>query len=174
MADEKNKKDDGVTAPDTAVDLSAQLAKALLERDEYLNGWKRAQADFINYKKEESRRFSELAQYAAADLTREVLPVLDSFELGLGALEKDSPAYKGMLMIRSQLQEVLKKKGVDRIPVARGDDFNPEFHEAMLEEEISPDNPDKDALAGKILEELVPGYSIKGRVIRAAKVKVGK
>jgi molecular chaperone GrpE len=144
------------------------------QRDEYLNAWKRSAADFINYKKDEARRFSEMSAYLAADFTKDLLPVLDSFELGMQAVPKDSPAYKGMTMIRGQLQEVLRKRGVERIVVKRGDVFNPEFHEAMLEEEVPASEPNRAALVGHILEELVPGYSSSGRVIRAAKVKLGK
>ena len=151
-----------------------ELQKMQTQRDEYLNSWKRAAADFINYKKEEGKRFSELASFAAVDFAKDLLPVLDSFELGLNAIEKDSAAYKGMLMIRGQLQEALKKKGIERIAVTRGDTFKPELHEAMMEEEIPPNDPDKDKLAGKILEELVSGYCINSRVIRAAKVKLAK
>ena len=153
---------------------SAELKKVEAQRDEYLNSWKRSAADFINYKKEEGKRFSELATYAAIDFAKDLLPVLDSFELGINSIDKESPAYKGMLMIRGQLQEALRKKGIERIVVARGDTFNPEFHEAMTEEEMPPDSPDKEKLSGKILEELVPGYSMNGRVIRATKVKLAK
>jgi molecular chaperone GrpE len=149
-----------------------ELQKVEAQRDEYLGAWKRAAADFINYKKEENKRFEQLASYAASDFARDLLPVLDSFELGMNAIGKDSPAYKGMVMIRGQLQDVLRKKGIERIVVGRGDAFNPEFHEAMMEVEMPPD--EKEKLSGKIVEELVPGYSMGNRVIRAAKVKLGK
>lgn len=153
---------------------ATELQKAEAQRDEYLNSWKRAAADFINYKKDEGKRFADMAGYAAADFVKDLLPVLDSFELGISSVDKDGPAYKGMLMIRGQLQEVLRKRGVERITVARGDAFNPEFHEAMMEVDLPPDDPEKEKLSGKILEELVPGYSSNGRVIRASKVKLGK
>ena len=170
----KSQNDAQPAAADAPVSEPTELQKTQAQRDEYLNSWKRSAADFINYKKEEGKRFTELASYAAVDFAKDLLPVLDSFELGLNAIEKDSAAYKGMLMIRGQLQEALKKKGIERIVVARGDTFKPELHEAMMEEEIPPNDPDKDKLAGKILEELVSGYCINSRVIRAAKVKIGK
>lgn len=141
------------------------------QRDEYLAGWKRSQADFINYKKEEARRLEQATEYAALDFARELLPVLDSFELGIGSLEKDTPAYKGMLMIRGQLIDGLRKKGIERIVVARGDAFNPEFHEAMME--VEPPAGEQ-RVSGTIIDELVPGYTLRGRVIRASKVSIAK
>jgi molecular chaperone GrpE len=133
-----------------------------------------AAADFINYKKDEGKRFEQMIEYANANFVKDLLPVLDSFELGLSSVEKDGAAYKGMLMIRSQLQEALKKKGIERIVVKRGDVFNPEFHEAMMEVEIPPGEAEREKLVGKIVEELVPGYSLNGRTLRAAKVKLGR
>jgi len=162
------------TSPAASAPAADEQGDFEKQRDEYLNAWKRSAADFINYKKDEARRFSEMSAYLAADFTKDLLPVLDSFELGMQAVPKDSPAYKGMTMIRGQLQEVLRKRGVERIAVKRGDVFNLEFHEAMLEEEVPASEPNRAALVGHILEELVPGYSSSGRVIRAAKVKLGK
>jgi molecular chaperone GrpE len=115
-----------------------------------------------------------MIEYANANFVKDLLPVLDSFELGLSSVEMDGAAYKGMLMIRSQLQEALKKKGIERIVVKRGDVFNPEFHEAMMEVEIPPGEAEREKLVGKIVEELVPGYSLNGRTLRAAKVKLGR
>jgi molecular chaperone GrpE len=163
-----------VASSGAASEASSPLQKVTEQRDEYLSSWKRAAADFINYKKDEARRFAEMTSYLTVEFTKDLLPILDSFELGMQAVPKDSPAYKGMTMIRSQLQEVLRKKGVERITVKRGEVFNPEFHEAMMEEEVPADDPQHAELAGKILEELVPGYSSNGRVIRAAKVKLGR
>jgi molecular chaperone GrpE len=168
MADQQNN-----SQPATPEEVS-ELTKVEAQRDEYLNAWKRAAADFINYKKDEGKRFEQMAAYATADFVKDFLPVLDSFELGMSAVEKDGAAYKGMLMIRGQMQDALRKKGIERIVVKRGDDFNPEFHEAMMEVEIPPNDPDREKLSGKILEELVPGYSLNGRTIRATKVKLGK
>lgn len=152
-----------------------ELLKACdTQRDEYLNNWKRAAADFINYKKEEAKRFSEFAVFAGEDLVKQLFPVLDSFNIALATLEKESPAYKGMMMIQGQLLEVLKRKGVEKITVARGDVFNPALHEAMLEVELPPDEPEREKLAGKIVEELSAGYQMGGKVLRATKVTLGK
>lgn len=144
------------------------------ERDEYLNSWKRAAADFINYKKDEAKRVEQLVAYAQADLVKDLLPILDSFDLGLQAVAKDEAAYKGLVMIQQQLQEVLRKRGVVRIPVSPGDAFDPAVHEAMMEMAVPPDAPNRAKLIGAILQEMSPGYTAQGRVIRAAKVIIGK
>lgn len=162
--------DETKQAPASNNDASGQ-SEVTKERDEYLNGWRRAQADFANYKKEENKRFEELAAFAVSDIVRDLLPVLDSFDLGLATMEKDSPAHKGMSMIKSQLHDILKRRGVEKMVVAKGDAFDPGVHEAMMEVEAPPG---EEGLSGKILEELAPGYVVKGRVIRAAKVKLAK
>lgn len=141
------------------------------QRDEYLAGWKRAQADLINYKKDEARRLEEASVYAQVSMARDLLPMLDSFGFALATIEKDSPASKGMILIQSQFLEALKRKGVERIAVKRGDAFDPAFHEAMME--VDPP-PDGSVASGHIVDELVAGYALKERVIRAAKVSVAK
>jgi molecular chaperone GrpE len=172
MTEDKNTQQDSQSPAEPAE--KTELQKVEAQRDEYLGAWKRAAADFINYKKEEGRRFEQLATYAASDFAKDLLPVLDSFALGMNAIEKESPAYKGMLMIRGQLQDALRKKGIERIVVGRGDAFNPEFHEAMMEVEVPPDEAGQENLSGKVLEELVAGYKMGERVLRASKVKLGR
>ena len=136
------------------------LKKCETERQEYLDGWKRAKADFINYKKEEDQRFGEFAKFANAGLLNELLTVLDSFDLAT-----DLP--KGALIIRQQLEEVLKKQGVEKILAEKGTPFDPSLHEALLSEE-------SDQPAETILEEITKGYTLNGRLIRASKVKISK
>ncbi len=170
MEEETNIQSDQA-APVPSASTSNDHSACEKQRDENLAGWKRTQADFINYKKEEVRRLEQATEYAALDFAQELLPVLDSFELGIGSIEKDTPAYKGMLMIRGQLIDGLRKKGIERIVVARGAVFKPEFHEAMME----VDPPEGEQVeSGCIVDELVPGYTLRGRVIRAAKVSLAK
>lgn len=142
----------------------------LKERDEYLNGWKRAKADLINYKKEEDRRFKEIAEFATLGLVRELLAGMDSFDLALGAT-KDEEMKKGIAMIKAQFDEILKRQGVSRIVAQVGVPPDPRLHEALGEVELSAEEKELD---GKITGELVAGYMLGERVIRAAKVKVGK
>src|SRR3989338_263024 len=106
-------------------DSKDELKKAKAERDEYLDGWKRAKADLINYKRDELRRLEQVVQFANEEMINDVIIVLDSFELAIASMEKDNPAEKGTHMIMSKLQDVLKKRGVSRIEVNEGDKFDP-------------------------------------------------
>ena len=178
MSDEPKQKNDvqgpasaGQQAAAEAGDVAAKLTECEKQRDEYLNGWKRAQADFANYKKEDQKRFDDAAAYVQMGVIKEVLPALDSFGFALGTVDKDSAAYKGMILIQNQLLEGLKRRGVEKIPVSRGDMFNPAMHEAMMEVDMSPEEKE---MSGKIVEELVAGYTMQGRTLRAAKVKLAK
>ncbi len=174
MSDDKKQQDNSNGEPEIKIPAATagdELTQCQQKRDEYLNGWKRAQADFANYKKEENKRFDEAAVYAQMSVIKDVLPALDSFGFALATVEKESPAYKGMVMIQNQLLEGLKRRGVEKISVSRGDTFDPGVHEAMMEVDAPPDSAD---LSGKILEELVPGYRMEGRVLRATKVKLAK
>src|SRR3989344_301842 len=117
-----------------------ELAKCKKQAEEYLNGWKRAQADFINYKKDETRRFQEFAKFANEALVRELLAVLDSFELALASLDEKNPAQKGVYIMKSQFEHALKAQGLEEITLNVGTDvFDPAFHEAVGE--VESDKP---------------------------------
>ncbi len=124
----------------------------------------RLQAEFANYQKRADRDMDAFHKFASHDIIMDILPVLDSFELALQHT-KDKDAKKGMELIFSQLKDALAKRGVERI--AKEDIFDATLHEALLTEESG--KPE-----GTILEILQPGYTMHGRVIRAAKVKIAK
>lgn len=146
--------------------LKAELVRSEKERKEYLDGWQRAKADLINYKKEEGRRFEELARFAGTSLIEEILPVLDSFDLALAG-NSDKGMERGIMLIRSQLEDVVRKRGIAVIQVQPGDIFNPEKHESIGE--VESDKP-----AGSIAEAVQRGYELSGRVIRPARVRLVK
>ena len=137
------------------------------ERDEYLDGWKRAKAELLNYKKDEAKRFEAVVKLANEGLVNDLLGVLDSFDLGLAALEKEGLAQKGMYLIHSQLEDILKSYGLERIAVSPGQIFNPALQETIIE--VESDQP-----AGTVVEEAGKGYLLNGRVIRPARVKIAK
>ena len=148
-------------------DIQKKPEQCEKERDEYLDGWKRAKADFSNYKKEEAFRFEQFARLSNEAIVSELLVVLDSFRLGLAIAEEDNPAKKGMLLIKNQLEETLKKYGLEKILVKIGDTFNPSEHEAISE--IASDAP-----PGTIAEEVETGYKLHTKVVRPTKVKLAK
>jgi molecular chaperone GrpE len=143
-----------------------ELSKCQKQRDEYLDGWKRAKADFINYQKEEIKRFESILKFANEELVKDLIPVLDSFDLSLTVLESQGLAEKGMYLVKSQLEDILKKRGLESIKVV-GEKFDPAFHEAIAEVEAKGE-------PGIIVEEIEKGYKLNGKVIRAARVKIAK
>ena len=145
--------------------LKERITKLEKEKDEYLNGWKRAKADSINQQKDELKRMEEIMKFANADIIKDLLLVLDSFELSLLAT-KDPEAKKGIEIIYSQLEKLLSKQGLKKIK-AIGEKFDPALHEAMLQEE-------SDKESGTILEEMAKGWKLNGKVIRPTKVKISK
>jgi molecular chaperone GrpE len=152
-------------------ELQAQVQKLTGERDEYLDGWRRSKADFLNYKKEEAKRIEEVVSFGNLSIIKELIAVLDSFDLASSAFTHDEQARKGVEMIRGQFDSILKKHGVEKIAVRAGDEPDPRIHEMMSEIEVPQG---KHELAGKIVDELASGYTLNGRVIRPAKVRVGK
>ena len=146
--------------------LTEELAQCAMRSKEYLEGWQRAKADFINYKNDEGKRLEDMARFITVGLIQDTLPVLDSFDL---AFQYSMPKEmeRGVLLIRLQFEDVLKKRGLEEILVAGGESFNPEKHES-IGEVVS------DAPAGVIAEVLQKGYTLRGKVLRAAKVRLSK
>jgi len=146
--------------------LKTDLKKCESEKKEYLDGWQRAKADFINFRNDEGKRMEDMARFITVGFVQDVLPVLDSFEL---ALSHGMPpeTEKGILLIRAQFMDVLKKRGLEEISAASGDAFNPERHESIGEME-------SDAPEGAIAEVVQKGYMIRGRVLRPARVRLSK
>ena len=150
--DEEIKKDEAVKAGEPINELEEYKKKC----DEYLNNWKRAVADMANYKKDEVVRAEMLIGYAKEGMLDNVLPIIDSIYLASSAFGKD-----GFSPIEKQIQEFLKKEGIEEIKT-EGQEFNPETMESIGESET-----------GK-LEEVQKGYKMGERVIRPAKVRVVK
>ncbi|MDO8520973.1 MAG: nucleotide exchange factor GrpE [bacterium] len=148
-------------------DLEERLMQCEKDRDDYRAGWQRAKADIINYKKDEMRRMEELAKYATEDLVEELIGVLDNFDLGIAAMERMGTVEKGVYIIRSQMEDILKKRGLTRILVKVGDEFDPSYAEAIAEEE-------SDKPPGTILQEIEPGYKLHDKIVRPARVKVSR
>ena len=168
MNNEEEKKEE-----QPAEDLKNELEKTRKEKEEYLNGWKRAKADLINYQKDEGKRFEEMMNYATEAMVMDLIPVLDSFELGIFALEKNGQVDKGVYIIKTQLEEVLKKKGLEKIKVSSGDQFDTMKHESIGEAE-DPSTGSGQAKSGTIAEEIESGYMLNGKVVRPARVKITK
>ena len=170
MSDEENKKknsEPSSTDSGEVKESKEKLEKCEKEKAEYLAGWQRAKADFLNYKKDELKRLEEIARYGNAELIGELLTILDNFDLSLRAMERAGGADKGIYMIRAQTEDMLRKRGVERIVVKIGEPFDPSFAEAVAET-VSDKPP------GTILEEIEPGYKLYDKILRPARVKIAK
>lgn len=155
--------------------LRKELQESKKKADENLAGWKRALADFANFKKEQEARSAEFIQWAHEDLILDLLPILDNFEAAFKAkpreLEKNS-WIKGIGHIKSQLENLLKNRGIEEIGKA-GEEFDPLVYEAVEKvghHESGTSNQEKKLCVYKVMQK---GYKLNGKVIRSAKVIVG-
>lgn len=154
-------------AASEASGLEGELQKVRVERDGLLDRLARAQAEFENARRRASKEQQDFRDFATADAIKSLLPVLDSFERALRVKSESGDFRSGIELIYKQLEDVLAKQGVRAI-AAKGEPFDPRFHEAIEMVETS------DAADHEVLEELQRGYKYKERLLRPAMVKVAK
>lgn len=168
--------DEDIVAEGNIVDKLKELRKKFKESErekgEYLSGWQRAKADFINARREEDERRGEVTKFAERKLVEEFLTVADSFD-ALVDNEKifgkiDESAQVGIQNTYGQLVGILAKHGLEKIE-AKGKKFDYFEHEAIGTVDI-----DKNENEGIVIEESRKGYKLNGRVIRPTQVKIGK
>jgi molecular chaperone GrpE len=150
--------------------VEEQLAECQKRSEEYLNGWKRAKADLINYKKEEGAHLADIAKYARQNYIYQLLPLLDNLDLVAGKLPPElleNSHVKGLLMVKVQLEDFLKANGVEAIKSV-GEKFDPNVHEVVQAVEAQGSE------SGTVVEEVRTGYKIDGNLLRPAKVIVVK
>lgn len=152
--------------------VEAQLSAAVAERDQLAvekadlqDRLLRTRAEYDNARRRAERERSDFLQFAAMDLVRDLLPVLDDFERAL-KVEGASPEYaRGVELIYQRLFETLRKMGLEPVET-EGRTFDPNLHEAVQRVETA------DAEDQTILSEFQRGYNFKGRLLRPAMVKV--
>ena len=148
------------------VDLQAELEKLTAEVKEKSDKALRLQADFENFRRRTSKEKDELAAVVTQGVMKDMLPLLDNFERVMAAETTDMETFqKGVEMIFTQFQEVLKKNGLEHIET-EGKKFDPNFHQAVMR--VQNDELEDDDIA----QELQKGYMVKGRVIRPSMVQV--
>lgn len=144
--------------------LEEKEKEAAANYDKYL----RAVADFDNYKKRASRDKADAIKFGNEEIIKDILPFMDSLDRALEHDTGDIQAFKdGVTLIQDQLLCCLKKHGVERIDAA-GKDFDPNFHEALMQ--VESDQHDDN----KIVSEMEKGYLLNGRLIRPSRVCVCK
>ncbi len=126
----------------------------------------RNQAEFENYKKRTAKDNENMREYANVDFLLKLLPIIDDFEVAIGHVEhSNSKEFKhGMELLYAKLLDLLKKEGVEEMKT-KNEKFDPYKHEAIRQ---------SDGEEGKIVEVIQKGYYYKGKVLRHAKVVVGK
>jgi molecular chaperone GrpE len=152
--------------------VEAQLAQKTRDHDAMREQFLRLSAELDNYRKRMTRQFEETKQQAAAELVSELLLGLDNLERALEAARQDTSSggakiAAGVAQVLRQLHAALAKAGVRAIQ-AQGQPFDPLQHEAV---ELVPVPPSQDGL---VLEDLQRGYMLHHRLLRPAKVVVGK
>ncbi|MBI4354590.1 MAG: nucleotide exchange factor GrpE [Candidatus Omnitrophica bacterium] len=154
----------GAEAPNEIERLKQEAKDA---NDQYL----RAVAEFENTKKRLHRERDEFSRYAAEAVLRELLPIIESLDQALVAVDQQSDpqaVIKGVHLIYRQLLGLLEKEGVKRIATV-GERFDPHLHEAIAQVDAQDGQAD-----GTIVEEVRIGYTMHGKVIRPAMVRVAK
>ena len=150
--------------------LRKELKEAKEQGKEYLTGWQKERADFMNYKTAEAERVDKCKNRTVEDMLTQILPVLDSFDMAFSnkeAWEKvDTSWRKGVEFIYSQLLSVLSSYGVKKIENV-GIPFNPSIHDPV--EMIPTEDEGKDHTVAEIIQA---GYKKGDTVLRPAKVKV--
>jgi len=146
-----------------------EIQKLKEERDNLQDRLLRKQAEFENYKKRIDRERSEYIQFASAELMRELINALDSFDLAIRNAGVEGFAGENMLqgldLVYKQFQDTMGRFGLKPIE-AKGQTFDPNFHQAVSM--VAMDEVDENT----VVEELRKGYTLNGRLLRPAMVSV--
>ena len=142
-------------ADETKGNENAELGVCKKQAEEYLNNWKRERADFVNYKRDETKKMGEFIKFANEGMILEVIEILDDLELAAKQV-KDG----GLDQVIKKFEDLLKKYGVEKINI--GEKFDPMNQEIV------------EGTEGENIEEVRAGYTLHDRVIRPARVKIIK
>ncbi len=149
------------------VPLQQQLETATAQAEENRNQYLRSVADLENFRRRSIREREELRQFAMSNLMEELLPILDNLGLGIASArtQTDSKAVAdGVTMVLDQFKGVLSRNGLVEINPQPGDAFDPHQHESMAHQ------PSDDLPPEVVSQVIRVGYSLNGRILRAASV----
>lgn len=163
----------GGAAPDSTTDggdEAGELEKVRRERDSLYERLARATAEFQNIRKRQEQENEQRVQYANSSLIKSLLPVIDNFEraLSVDPAKADSASIlKGMQIVHDQWLNVLKQLQVEAIAPAPGTPFDPNTHQALMQQ-------DAEYAVPTVVQLLQKGYALHGRTLRPAQVAVSK
>jgi molecular chaperone GrpE len=147
--------------------LKKNLAEEKEKAEKYLDNWRRAEADFSNYRKRTDQEKTDIAHNTTCSVILAMLPAVDDFERALASIPAESqklPWVEGMTLIYKKMHSALEALGVEEV-CALGQQFEPSLHEAMAHVE---------GKEGEVMAEIEKGYRVKGKLIRPSRVLVGK
>lgn len=159
------------SAGEDVVSLQNDLTEARQKAAENLDGWQRAAAELANYRRRVERDQQQTYQVAAGNVARRFLDVLDDLERALKNRPQSGDGAgwaEGIDLIYRKLLNSLEAEGITRMDVQPGQEFDPNLYEAITHE----DNPD--IPSGHVIDLVSPGYLIKDRVLRPARVRVAR
>ena len=142
-----------------------RLAALEAERDEAIDRWKRAAADFDNFRKRAARERDEYVTLANERLVKELLPILDDLERALAAVgeHEEATVEEGVRLVHRSLASLLQRNGVEEISTEG--QFDPHVHEALLSQP-------SEAEEGSVIDVVQKGYKLGDRVVRPARVVI--
>jgi molecular chaperone GrpE len=167
--EEEESSEEKLLSKEESLEKELQEGKKAFEalNDQYL----RLAADFDNYKKRVSKEKADLISYGNEELIKSLLSVLDNLERGIEHSDTNtdtSPIIEGLKLVHKQFVDCLEKFGVKAINVSKGDEFDPNLHQAVERVESDEIQP------GFVLSELLRGYTLKDRLLRPSLVSVSK
>lgn len=164
--------DDGEALPtkDVVKKLREEIKTLRKEKEDYLTGWQRAKADYVNLQKEADVKFSRGKELGIEELADSLFPALDAFDMAMSNKEAweavDKNWRQGIEYIHSKFLQALADNSVTVIGKL-GEKFDPNLHESI--ESVQTDDESKDHIIEKIIQA---GYKIGERVIRPARVNI--
>ena len=156
--------------PESPEELTRELADTREKAQEYLDGWQRSRAEFVNYKKRKEKEQAESYQYMKGEIIKQYLEVIDDLERALNNRSEEvniAEWTNGIELIYRKMLKILESEGVTVMESEDGM-FNPNLHEAISSE--ASDEFD----SGEIIEVVKKGYLINDRVLRPAQVRVAR
>ncbi len=165
---------DNVKDPAEAIKkLKGELSACRKEREEYIAGWQRAKADFINARKDEEKARAMFVKFANEAFVSELLPVLQNFERAIGNKEVWEKADKnwrlGIEHIYVQFRGALEKAGVSLIEPKVGEMFDGNKHASIGVVSVA-----EQAQVHTVREVVEKGFALYGKILEPAKVKIGE
>lgn len=161
----------GSTHLNEPVNEESELEKLKAQWEDSKDKYLRKVAEFENFKRRNAKERLELIQTAGRDVITDMLDVLDDCDRAqkqLEASDDTTQIKEGIMLVFNKLRNTLMARGVKPMKT-KHEEFNPDLHEAVTEIAVSTEE-----LKGKVVDEIMKGYYLNDKLIRHAKVVVGK